>query len=33
MQDGTVVSVQGKGFQNLGNPPTDIEKDWVVVLR
>lgn len=33
MQDGTVKSVQGKGFQNIGNPPTDLDKDWVVVVR
>ncbi len=33
MQDGTVATVQGKGFQTVGNPPSEIEKDWVVVVR
>lgn len=33
MQDGTVTSVQGKGFVSIGNPPADLEKDWVVVVR
>jgi len=33
MHDGTVTSVQGKGFQSLGNPPSELEKDWVVIVR
>jgi hypothetical protein len=33
MQDGTVTSVQGKGYQSIGNPPVYLEKDWVVVVR
>lgn len=33
MQDGTITSVQGKGFQNIGNPPVDLDKDWVVVVK
>jgi hypothetical protein len=33
MQDGSVLMVLGKGFQNIGNPPADIEKDWVVVIQ
>ena len=33
MQDGTIASVQGKGFVSVGNPPADLVKDWVVVLR
>jgi hypothetical protein len=33
MQDGTVTTVQGKGFQNIGNPPADLDKDWVVMVR
>jgi hypothetical protein len=33
LKDGTIVSVEGKGFQSLGNPPADAEKDWVVVIR
>jgi hypothetical protein len=31
--DGTVSGVQGKGLQLLGNPPEDIEKDWVVIVQ
>jgi len=33
MMDGTVESVQGKGFVSVGNPPAEPEKDWVVVVR
>lgn len=33
MQAGTVETVQGKGFQSVGNPPAESEKDWVVVLQ
>ena len=33
MQDGTITSVQGKGFVSIGNPPADLEKDWVVVVK
>ncbi len=33
LQIGSLVTVQGKGFQNIGNPPADIEKDWVVVVQ
>ncbi len=33
MQAGTVETVQGKGFQSVGNPPSESEKDWVVVLQ
>ncbi|HSM48002.1 MAG TPA: putative collagen-binding domain-containing protein, partial [Draconibacterium sp.] len=33
MQDGNVTSVEGKGFQTIGNPPVETEKDWVVVLQ
>ncbi len=31
MQAGSVETVQGNGLQNIGNPPTELEKDWVVV--
>ncbi len=33
MQDGSITSLKGKGFQSLGEPLVDIEKDWVVVIR
>ncbi len=33
LKTGSVVSVQGKGFHELGNPPADTEKDWVVVVQ
>jgi len=33
MQVGSVATVQGNGFQSVGNPPSGIEKDWVVVVR
>ncbi|HSH19726.1 MAG TPA: DUF5060 domain-containing protein [Draconibacterium sp.] len=33
MQNGSIEKVQGKGFQNIGNPPVETNKDWVVVLR
>ena len=29
---GSARSIQGNGFQDLGNPPTEPEKDWVVVV-
>jgi hypothetical protein len=33
MMEGTIELLQGKGFQSLGNSPSDIEKDWVVVIQ
>lgn len=33
MLDGTVKTVSGNGFQNLGNPPENDEKDWVVLIQ
>ena len=33
MQTGSVATVQGKGFQSLGNPPSDTGKDWLVVVQ
>ena len=33
MQDGTVTSVEGNGFQNIGNPSAETDKDWVVVIQ
>ncbi|MCD6355591.1 MAG: DUF5060 domain-containing protein [Prolixibacteraceae bacterium] len=33
MQDGSKTSIQGTGFNALGNPPSAAEKDWVVVVK
>ncbi len=33
MQNGSVDSVKGKGFQLVGNPPSDGDKDWLVVIQ
>jgi hypothetical protein len=33
LRDGTITSVEGKGFQVIGNPPDEKEKDWVAVVR
>lgn len=30
--DGSIKSLQGKGFQNLGVPPAEEEKDWLAVV-
>ncbi len=32
LKEGSITSLQGKGFQNLGDPPSDPEEDWVVVI-
>lgn len=33
MLNGNITSITGSGYKELGNPPTDINKDWVVVVR
>lgn len=33
MQEGTVTTIQGKGSVSIGNPPAELERDWVVVVR
>jgi len=33
LQEGKIKSVQGGSKQSLGNPPQDIEKDWVVLVQ
>jgi hypothetical protein len=33
MQDGSINSLQGKGFQSLGVPPAEADKDWIAVIR
>lgn len=33
MMEGSVTTVVGNGIQSLGNPPTDLEKDWVALLK
>ena len=32
-QEGSVESLSGTGMRSLGNPPSDPEMDWVVVVR
>lgn len=31
--EGSVTKLMGSGVQSLGNPPTDPEKDWVVLVK
>ncbi|MCK5463841.1 MAG: hypothetical protein KAI95_12520, partial [Bacteroidales bacterium] len=33
MRDGSITSMQGKGFQSLGEPPAEHDKDWVVRVQ
>lgn len=33
MQDGNVTVLEGNGIKNVGNPPSEPEKDWVVVVQ
>lgn len=33
LQTGSIAEIKGKGFQNLGTPPSDTDLDWVVVLK
>lgn len=33
MMEGSVTTVVGNGIQSLGNPPTVLEKDWVVLVK
>jgi hypothetical protein len=33
MQSGSLETLQGKGFQVLGSPPDNIDKDWVVDVQ
>lgn len=33
MQIGSITSLNGKGLQSLGNPPAELDKDWVVVVQ
>lgn len=33
LQQGSVSTISGNGFQSLGAPPSDFESDWVVVIR
>lgn len=32
-KDGKIIEVSGKGMEPLGDPPADIEEDWVVLLE
>jgi hypothetical protein len=31
-QKGSITSVKATGFVSLGNPPSDIYKDWLILL-
>lgn len=33
LQNGSITNVQGPGVKNIGNPPTEDGKDWVVVIQ
>ena len=33
MQKGSIESILGNGYQSIGNPPTDSDKDWIVVIQ
>lgn len=33
LQKGTISTVKANGLVNLGNPPEDILKDWLVILK
>ncbi|MEM1085017.1 MAG: DUF5060 domain-containing protein [Verrucomicrobiota bacterium] len=33
LQEGSTKTISGKGPQTLGNPPSDSDKDWVVLIR
>lgn len=33
LQNGSVKTIQGKGFKSIGNPPASDGQDWVVVVK
>lgn len=33
LEPGSISSIQGHGWQSLGNPPADADLDWVVVIQ
>lgn len=33
LQEGSVKSVQAKGFQEIGTPPSERDKDWLAVIK
>ncbi len=33
LQNGSIESIKESGIQNIGNPPKDAERDWVVILK
>lgn len=33
LQEGSISAVKGRGSQNLGKPPSDPSKDWVIVVQ
>ena len=32
LQNGSITELQGEGFVNLGSPPSDLNKDWVILI-
>ncbi|WP_435414341.1 DUF5060 domain-containing protein [Polaribacter aestuariivivens] len=32
-QNGSIANVKANGFVHLGNPPADLEKDWLVLIK
>lgn len=33
LKEGSLTSIKGKGFQPIGKPPIDDQKDWVAVIK
>jgi len=33
LQQGSLASISGTGLHSLGTPPSDPDKDWVVVIQ
>ena len=32
-QNGSELEIEGNGFKTLGDPPSEVDKDWVVVVN
>lgn len=33
LQNGTITNIKGNGFVNLGNPPSEFDKDWLILVK
>ena len=33
LQKGSITKQQGGGVVNIGSPPTDVDKDWAVIMK